>query len=556
MTKHNNQLPNEHFKKKWQFNVRTWFNQPARKARRQAARAEKAKKVFPRPTAGPLRPVVHGQTIRYNAKKRFGRGFTFEELKEAGIPRKLARTIGIAVDHRRRNRSLESLQENANRLKAYQSKLVVFPRRSRKPKAGDAAAEELKTVTQLKGDVLPIVRSKPALETVTLTPEMKAERAYYRLRLERVNKRLIGVRAKRAAEAEAAEKDKVNLSGDLNFPPLLTTAEEYFCKRGFPDFTLHVGPIHGWRTRARLAVRGSPAAPKLGLFRSRTHIVEDIPGCRIHHPRINEAAMLVRQAMQTCRIHPYDEHSGRGELRYLQFTVSDECPEDLATVQVVLVWNSLPTEQHRTSSLRKLANLLWQQGRLAGQAPLLHSIWANFQPSMTNTILGQDWRLLHGPQHIWQRLGGAAVCLAPGSFAQANTGAMDACLHAIQQSVPLGSRVADLHAGVGTIGLSLAATRQCSLVRFVEINPEGRTPFQESAKRLPAGVHVEYHVTAAGERAQDWLSDIDVVVVDPPRKGLEAALLDALCASPESYLFFPGANHLETLAIFRRSSRS
>ena len=36
MTKHNNVLPNEHFKKKWQFNVRTWFNQPARKARRQA----------------------------------------------------------------------------------------------------------------------------------------------------------------------------------------------------------------------------------------------------------------------------------------------------------------------------------------------------------------------------------------------------------------------------------------------------------------------------------------------------------------------------------------
>ena len=46
-----------------------------------AARAEKAKKIFPRPTAGPLRPIVHGQTIKYNLKKRLGRGFTFEELK-------------------------------------------------------------------------------------------------------------------------------------------------------------------------------------------------------------------------------------------------------------------------------------------------------------------------------------------------------------------------------------------------------------------------------------------------------------------------------------------
>ena len=61
--------------------------------------------------------------------------------QEAGIPAKLAPTIGIAVDHRRRNRSLESLQENANRLKAYKANLVVFPRRAGKPKAGDASAE-------------------------------------------------------------------------------------------------------------------------------------------------------------------------------------------------------------------------------------------------------------------------------------------------------------------------------------------------------------------------------------------------------------------------------
>jgi ribosomal protein L13E len=46
-----------------------------------AARAEKAKAVFPRPVAGPLRPVVRGQTLKYNTKTRLGRGFTHEELK-------------------------------------------------------------------------------------------------------------------------------------------------------------------------------------------------------------------------------------------------------------------------------------------------------------------------------------------------------------------------------------------------------------------------------------------------------------------------------------------
>jgi len=150
---------------------------------------------------------VHGQTVKYNMKRRVGRGFTLEELKEAGIPAKLAPTIGIAVDHRRRNRSLEGLQENVNRLKAFKANLVVFPRRANKPKAGDASAEELKTAVQLKGAVLPISKAKPAVEKIAITDAMRSEKAYSTLRLERMNARMTGVRAKRAAEAAAAEKD-------------------------------------------------------------------------------------------------------------------------------------------------------------------------------------------------------------------------------------------------------------------------------------------------------------------------------------------------------------
>ena len=54
-----------------------------------AARAEKARKVFPRPVAGALKPIVRGQTVRYHTKSKLGRGFTLEELKEAGVPAKL-----------------------------------------------------------------------------------------------------------------------------------------------------------------------------------------------------------------------------------------------------------------------------------------------------------------------------------------------------------------------------------------------------------------------------------------------------------------------------------
>lgn len=81
MGKGNNMIPNAHFHKYWQQHVRTWFNQPARKQRRRLNRIKKAKAVFPRPAAGPLRPVVRCPSIRYHTKQRAGRGFTLEELK-------------------------------------------------------------------------------------------------------------------------------------------------------------------------------------------------------------------------------------------------------------------------------------------------------------------------------------------------------------------------------------------------------------------------------------------------------------------------------------------
>lgn len=206
MVKHNNVVPSSHFRKHWQNYVKTWFNQPARKTRRRNARQKKAVAIFPRPTAGPLRPIVHGQTLKYNMKVRAGRGFTLEELKAAGIPKKLAPTIGIAVDHRRKNRSLEGLQANVQRLKTYKAKLVIFPRRAKKIKSGDSSPEELATATQVQGAYMPITREKPAVELVKVTPEMKSFKAYDKLCLERMNERHIGARLKKAAEAEKEEK--------------------------------------------------------------------------------------------------------------------------------------------------------------------------------------------------------------------------------------------------------------------------------------------------------------------------------------------------------------
>jgi len=201
MPKRNNMIPNAHFHKDWQRRVRTWFNQPARKHRRREARLTKAVAIAPRPVAGQLRPIVRCPTARYNKKARLGRGFTLEELRAAGIGKRVARTIGIAVDFRRTNRSLESLQLNAQRLKEYRSRLILFPRKLSKPKKGDSTAEEIKLAAQLRGAILPVKVVAVKEKARVITAEDKKFEPYRTIRRVRADMRQKGIREKKAREA-------------------------------------------------------------------------------------------------------------------------------------------------------------------------------------------------------------------------------------------------------------------------------------------------------------------------------------------------------------------
>jgi len=205
--KRNNVIPNGHFHKDWQSYVKTWFNQPARKKRRHLKRLEKARKIAPRPAAGPLRPVVRCPTVRYHTKVRAGRGFTLEEIKRAGLNRGFARTIGISVDHRRKNRSLESLQQNVQRLKEYRSKLILFPLNAKKPAKGDSTAEELKLASQVVGTLMPIRQPSKKEKARVPTEDEKNFDAFTALRKARIDAKLVGIRAKRAKEAAENPED-------------------------------------------------------------------------------------------------------------------------------------------------------------------------------------------------------------------------------------------------------------------------------------------------------------------------------------------------------------
>merc|ERR1711928_74878 len=169
--KHNNVLPNAHFKKDLQNRVKTWFNQPGRKKSRRVARQKKALAIAPRPVSGLLRPVVRCPTYKYNTKLRMGRGFTLEELKTAGISSKYAATIGLCVDHRRKRKPVHK------RLETVILQNWLYP-----PNFKERSCQLLQANHLLK---------------LMITDEEKEMDCFKTMRIERANRRLAGIRARR-----------------------------------------------------------------------------------------------------------------------------------------------------------------------------------------------------------------------------------------------------------------------------------------------------------------------------------------------------------------------
>ncbi|GMM49051.1 ribosomal 60S subunit protein L13A [Starmerella bacillaris] len=191
----NNPIQKNHFRKQWQERVRVHLDQAGKKKSRRVARDLKAALVAPRPV-DKLRPIVRAPTLRYNRKVRAGRGFTFEELHAAGLSPKYARTVGIAVDHRRINRNVEGLELNVQRLKEYTARLVVFPK--------NADKEFVETKVLKIADDLPISNTTPIVSTGKVA-DVESANAFQTLRKAFSDKRHAGKREKKAREAAEAE---------------------------------------------------------------------------------------------------------------------------------------------------------------------------------------------------------------------------------------------------------------------------------------------------------------------------------------------------------------
>ena len=323
-------------------------------------------------------------------------------------------------------------------------------------------------------------------------------------------------------------------------------------------------------------MRGRSNSPKLGIFQAGTHRIVDIPHCGIHHPRINEVASTLKRVIRSTGVTPYADRPHRGDLRYLQVAVE----RSSGRAQVVLVGNAAePGALAETCS-----------GLAAELGDSLHSLWWNGNPDRSNTILGPHWQHLQGPATLVERIAGADIHFPPGAFGQSHPALFDAIAARVARWVPNASRVSEFYGGCGALSLGLAF-RSLSL-RINELNPHGLRGLELGRQALPELVRarVEPAPGRAGARL-DLLDQADVVLLDPPRRGLDAELLDALCERApgaslrvvylscgldsllsdserllgaggmrlmalEAYALFPYSEHVETLAFFESGTKA
>lgn len=324
--------------------------------------------------------------------------------------------------------------------------------------------------------------------------------------------------------------------GEDDLPPDEFAALEALARETGADLA---PPLQGssiaWRRRARLAVRGRAGAPKVGLFQEGSHKIVDVPRCLVHHPLINEAAQAIRTAIRRTGVEPHAEGPHRGVLRYVQLAVDDAGER----VQVTLVARSADP----ASVLPLVAPLEAELGER------LHSLWWNGHPERGNAILGPHWQLLTGEPWLIGTSGAARVFVHPGAFSQANPLLAETMFAAARADVPAGARVLELYAGSGALGLGLVARGET--VVFDEIAPLAVLGLRRGLEELGARAGASEAIEAPAAQLAPRVRESDVVIADPPRKGLDEEILQALRDHPPERLILVACG----FAAFLRDAR-
>ncbi len=278
-----------------------------------------------------------------------------------------------------------------------------------------------------------------------------------------------------------------------------------------PDSLIH------YRTTAKLTVAGKFTEPFIGIYRRASHDVYDLEQCPLHHPLINRVLDAVRKGIKKGKVQVYNPQSRMGLLRYLVVRVS--ASEKKAMVIFV-------TSKRSYNEIHHLGRFVQEQ------VPEIEVLVQNVNSSEGNVILGQKDFFLTQKQHLTEKVGELSFRISPRSFFQVNNSGANLIYNQVREWAGLSGTetVLDLYCGIGGIALFLAG--QAREVIGVEVVEEAVADAALNAKinrisncRFEAGDSADL----LEEMAEDG-QKVDVVVLNPPRKGCEARVLEKVAA--------------------------
>ena len=259
-----------------------------------------------------------------------------------------------------------------------------------------------------------------------------------------------------------------------------------------------------------------------GFYAGHTHYIVETDECCASQPAANVILRHVRDFLNKNELPVYDEETGTGLVRHVLIRTARGTGECM--VCLVINGSGLPYNLN-DEFVRALT-----KAELPGHARIT-SICLNINKEKTNVILGRKVICLYGNEYITDTIGDLSFRISPLAFFQINPEQTEKLYAKALEYAGLTGRenVWDLFCGSGTISLFLA--RQAALVRGVEIVPAAIENAEENA-RLNGIENALFFCGEAEKIFPEWAQEedaqADVVVVDPPRKGCDARLLEAI----------------------------
>ncbi len=271
----------------------------------------------------------------------------------------------------------------------------------------------------------------------------------------------------------------------------------------------------GYRNKAQIPFAMQDGEVRYGFYAPRSHRIIPSDGCKLHPPFFEQICALVTAYLKTHNLEAYDEIRHQGLLRHVYLRRAHFTAETMVCFVVTC---------EASTELRPLADKLMSQFRD------IKSVVMNINPGRTNVILGKRCITLSGADTITDVMRGVRVRISPLAFYQVHTPQAERLYDVAEEFAQLsGSEVLlDLYCGIGTIGLSMAS--KVKRMIGVEVVPQAVQDAQENA-RLNGISNATFFCATAGEAAMKFAQQgihPDVVILDPPRKGCEQAVLDAI----------------------------